>query len=29
VFFVVGITDAELNGSKYVPQIVRNFFPFF
>jgi hypothetical protein len=28
VFFVVGITDAELNGSKYVPQVVRNF-PFF
>jgi Esterase-like activity of phytase len=29
VFFVVGITDAELAGSKYVPQVVHNFFPFF
>ena len=29
VFFVVGITDAELGGSKYVPQVVRNSFPFF
>jgi hypothetical protein len=28
VFYVVGITDAELNGSKYVPQVVRSF-PFF
>jgi hypothetical protein len=28
VFYVVGITDAELGGSKYVPQIVRPF-PFF
>jgi Esterase-like activity of phytase len=28
VFFVVGITDAEFNGSKFVPQVVRNF-PFF
>jgi hypothetical protein len=29
VFFVVGVTDAELNGSKYVPQVVRTPFPFF
>ena len=29
VFFVVGITDAELGGSKYVPQVVRTPFPFF
>ena len=28
VFFVVGITDAQLGGSTYVPQIVRNPFPF-
>jgi hypothetical protein len=29
VFYVVGITDAELGGSKYVPQVVRTPFPFF
>ncbi len=29
VFFVVGITDAELGGSKFEPQVVRNPFPFF
>jgi hypothetical protein len=29
VFYVVGITDAEFNGSKFVPQVVRNSSPFF